>query len=77
MSLTSKASGTAVSSYTTDLIAAKTDMTPEEEHAIKWSAASLYGGGADTVRFFFAFVCNPLTLIVLSLCPQSTLFSLP
>lgn len=43
-------SGTAVSSYTTSLLQAKTDVTPEEENAIKWTAGSLYGGGADTVR---------------------------
>lgn len=47
----SQTSGTAVSSYTTDLLAAKSDVTPEEENAIKWSAASLYGGGADTVGY--------------------------
>lgn len=25
-------------------------LTPEEEHIIKWTAGSLYTGGADTVR---------------------------
>jgi hypothetical protein len=28
----------------------KKRLTPDEEHAIKWTALSLYGGGADTVR---------------------------
>jgi cytochrome P450 len=40
--------GTAVASYTTNLLQAKQNLSSEEEHAIKWSAASLYGGGADT-----------------------------
>lgn len=40
------------------------NLGPEEEHAIKWSAASLYAGGADTsvstvVAFFLAMSINP------------------
>ena len=38
------------------------DLTPETEYNIKWSAASLYTGGADTVRIFMSrFLCSRLT----------------
>ncbi|KIY45954.1 cytochrome P450 [Fistulina hepatica ATCC 64428] len=41
------AAGTAIPSYTSNLLASK-DLTVDDEHDIKWSAASLYSGGADT-----------------------------
>ncbi|PPQ96482.1 hypothetical protein CVT26_010476 [Gymnopilus dilepis] len=41
------AAGTAEISFTSRLLEAS-DISPEEEHDIKWSAASLYSGGADT-----------------------------
>jgi hypothetical protein len=41
--------GTAVPSYVSELLENK-EITPEMEYNIKWSAASFYSGGADTVR---------------------------
>ncbi|KAF8909685.1 cytochrome P450 [Gymnopilus junonius] len=41
------AAGTAEVSFTSRLLEAD-DISPDEEHDIKWSAASLYSGGADT-----------------------------
>ena len=38
----------AVPCYTSQLLDSK-DITPETAYNIKWSAASLYAGGADTV----------------------------
>lgn len=43
------ASGNHSHSYTSALLG-KGDVTGEKEHIVKWSAASLYAGGADTVR---------------------------
>ena len=40
-------SGTAVPSFASHLL--EEDHTPETEHRVKWTAAALYGGGADTV----------------------------
>jgi hypothetical protein len=38
-------------SYVSKLLAQNDgNLSAEEEHMLKWSAASLYGGGADTVR---------------------------
>ncbi|KAG6333885.1 hypothetical protein ID866_5198 [Astraeus odoratus] len=50
-------------SFTSDLLQGKT-LTEEEEHIIKWSAASLYSGGADTTvsaiyGFFLAMTLFP------------------
>ncbi|EGO01616.1 hypothetical protein SERLA73DRAFT_166166 [Serpula lacrymans var. lacrymans S7.3] len=41
------AAGIAPPSFTSNLLDAKS-LSAEEEHVIKWSAASLYSGGADT-----------------------------
>ncbi|KAI6033982.1 cytochrome P450 [Pisolithus microcarpus] len=41
------AAGIAPKSFTSNLLEGRT-LTEEEEHNIKWSAASLYSGGADT-----------------------------
>jgi len=41
------AAGTAVPSFTSELLDGE-EVTPEAEYNIKWSAASLYSGGADT-----------------------------
>ncbi|OJA19251.1 hypothetical protein AZE42_05985 [Rhizopogon vesiculosus] len=41
------AAGTAPKSFTSNLLEDRT-LSEEEEHIIKWSAASLYSGGADT-----------------------------
>lgn len=59
--------GSAVPSFTQELMESKpsfTDFTEEEEETIKWTAASLYSGGADTTvsaiaTFFLAMVMNP------------------
>lgn len=56
--------GTAVPSFTQELMESKTSFTEEEEETIKWTAASLYSGGADTTvsaiaTFFLAMVMNP------------------
>ena len=40
--------GTAASSYVSNLLSVD-DLTTEDEENIKWTAASLYAGGADTV----------------------------
>ncbi|KAG0709796.1 cytochrome P450 [Suillus ampliporus] len=41
------AAGIAPRSFTSDLLDGRT-LSAKEDHAVKWSAASLYGGGADT-----------------------------
>ena len=41
---TFQAMGTAVPSFTTTLLESTANVKPEDEHAIKWAAASLYGG---------------------------------
>ncbi|KAH7931262.1 cytochrome P450 [Leucogyrophana mollusca] len=41
------AAGIAPKSFTSNLLEGKT-LTAEEDHVVKWSAASLYSGGADT-----------------------------
>ncbi|CAA7266287.1 unnamed protein product [Cyclocybe aegerita] len=56
--------GTAEVSFTSRLLGEESDLTPEREHDIKWSAASLYSGGADTTvaaiyAFFLAMVLHP------------------
>ncbi|KAJ3503676.1 hypothetical protein NLJ89_g8327 [Agrocybe chaxingu] len=57
--------GTAEVSFVSRLLEAEgADLTPEREHEIKWSAASLYSGGADTTvssiyAFFLAMVLFP------------------
>ncbi|EJD06297.1 cytochrome P450 oxidoreductase [Fomitiporia mediterranea MF3/22] len=66
------ASGVAEPSYVSALLE-KYDkegtgvLTPEQEHAIKWSASSLYTGGADTTvsaiqAFFLAMLLHPHVL---------------
>ncbi|KAF8961871.1 cytochrome P450 [Flammula alnicola] len=55
--------GTAEVSFTSRLLEAP-NLTAAEDHDIKWSAASLYSGGADTTvasicAFFLAMVLNP------------------
>ncbi|KAK7692050.1 hypothetical protein QCA50_005455 [Cerrena zonata] len=55
--------GTALPSYTKNLLETET-LTPEKEDNIKWSAASMYGGGADTTvsaiySFFLAMTMYP------------------
>ncbi|KAL1666579.1 cytochrome P450 [Schizophyllum commune] len=40
--------GTAESSFTSNILEARKDITTDEEFDLKWSAASLYSGGADT-----------------------------
>ncbi|EIM85531.1 cytochrome P450 [Stereum hirsutum FP-91666 SS1] len=57
------AKGTAESSFSSNLLDSK-QLTPEEEDIVKWSAASLYGGGADTsvssvYSFFLAMTLFP------------------
>ncbi|KAJ3509592.1 hypothetical protein NLJ89_g5142 [Agrocybe chaxingu] len=56
--------GTAESSVTSRLLDETAELTPEREHDIKWSAASMYGGGADTtmpsiIALFLAMVLYP------------------
>ncbi|KIL00286.1 hypothetical protein PAXRUDRAFT_821829 [Paxillus rubicundulus Ve08.2h10] len=41
------AAGTAPESFVSNLLQGRT-LSQEEDHIVKWSAASLYGGGADT-----------------------------
>ncbi|KAG0702303.1 cytochrome P450 [Suillus ampliporus] len=41
------AAGIALKSFTSNLLEGHT-LSAEEEHVVKWSAASLYGGGTDT-----------------------------
>jgi hypothetical protein len=43
-----QAAGTAPPSFTANLLE-EPDLTPEKDFDIKWSAGSLYSGGADTV----------------------------
>ncbi|KLO18912.1 cytochrome P450 oxidoreductase OrdA-like protein [Schizopora paradoxa] len=55
--------GCAGSSYTRELLEVS-DGTPEFEHMVKWSASSLYTGGAETSvgtiqTFFLAMLLNP------------------
>ncbi|KAG6333886.1 hypothetical protein ID866_5199 [Astraeus odoratus] len=57
------AAGIAPKSFTSDLLQGRT-LTEEEEHNIKWSAASLYSAGADTTvsavyGFFLAMTLFP------------------
>ncbi|KAJ3563157.1 hypothetical protein NP233_g9122 [Leucocoprinus birnbaumii] len=48
------AKGIAKPSFTADLLG-NSDVDAGQEFDIKWSAGSLYGGGADTSRLFYAF----------------------
>lgn len=43
------ASGRDTSSITCNLLGGEHDRAPEDEHIAKWTAVSLYAGGADTV----------------------------
>jgi len=57
--------GMAVPSLTSELLSSK-EVTPEVEFNIKWAAASLYAGGADTVvssahSFYLAVMIYPET----------------
>jgi cytochrome P450 len=57
------ASGTAEMSFTSRLLDSP-NITTDEEHDVKWSAASLYSGGADTTvsaiyAIFLAIVLHP------------------
>ncbi|PPR03414.1 hypothetical protein CVT24_012709 [Panaeolus cyanescens] len=61
------ASGTAEPSLTSRLLSENVELTSEREHEIKWSAASMYSGGADTTvssiySFFLAMVLFPETM---------------
>ncbi|KZS97116.1 cytochrome P450 [Sistotremastrum niveocremeum HHB9708] len=62
------ANGIVRPSFTRDLLVEKgPNLSPEEEMTIKWAAASLYSGGADTVSsalssFFLAMTQNPRAL---------------
>ena len=47
------ATGSHTPSFTSALLE-KGNLTPEEEFNVKWSALSLYTGGADTVNFHSA-----------------------
>ena len=52
---TPKAAGTAIPSYTSELLS-RENLDAETESNIKWSAASLYAGGGDTtVSFLHSF----------------------
>ncbi|OBZ76387.1 O-methylsterigmatocystin oxidoreductase [Grifola frondosa] len=56
------AAGTAIPSFTSANL--EGNVTPEREQLVKWAAASLYAGGADTTvsainTFFLAMTCNP------------------
>ncbi|KZS88921.1 cytochrome P450 [Sistotremastrum niveocremeum HHB9708] len=59
------AAGTAHPSFTRELLEDKgSSITAEENHTIKWAAASLYSGGADTTvsaiyTLFLAMTLNP------------------
>ena len=76
-----QAAGTDIPNFTSNNL--EGDITPEREHLIKNVAASLYSGGADTVRL--ASLCAPTHAhVVASLlavinchrrCPRSTLSS--
>ncbi|KAL1661014.1 cytochrome P450 [Schizophyllum commune] len=50
--------GTAEPSFTTNLLDARKNITPDEEFDLKWSAASLYSGGADTTVAFINAFCR-------------------
>jgi len=55
--------GTAIPSFTSELLSSN-KLTAEAEYTIKWSAASLYSGGADTVvssisSFYLLMVLHP------------------
>ncbi|KAL1725011.1 cytochrome P450 [Schizophyllum commune] len=54
--------GTAEPSFTANLLDACKSITPDEEFDLKWSAASLYSGGADTtvasINAFFRFMAS-------------------
>ncbi|KAG0702304.1 cytochrome P450 [Suillus ampliporus] len=55
--------GIAHKSFTSDLLEGRT-LSAEEEHVVKWSAATMYGGGADTTvstvySFFLAMTLYP------------------
>ncbi|KAG1840822.1 cytochrome P450 [Suillus subalutaceus] len=57
------AAGTALKSFSSDLLKGRT-VTAEEDHVVKWSAASLFSGGADTTvsaiySFFLAMTLFP------------------
>ncbi|KAG1779292.1 cytochrome P450 [Suillus placidus] len=57
------AAGTALKSFTSDLLEGRT-LTAEEDHDVKWSAISLFSGGADTsisslYSFFLAMTLFP------------------
>ncbi|KAG1855207.1 cytochrome P450 [Suillus subalutaceus] len=57
------ADGTAPMSFTSNLLEG-CDLSAEEEHTVKWSAVSLYGGGSDTTvsaiySFFLAMTLFP------------------
>ncbi|EGN99071.1 hypothetical protein SERLA73DRAFT_181862 [Serpula lacrymans var. lacrymans S7.3] len=57
------AAGVAPSSFVSNLLE-ESNLTAHEEHVIKWSAASLYSGGADTTvsaiySFFLAMILYP------------------
>ncbi|THG92858.1 hypothetical protein EW145_g8562 [Phellinidium pouzarii] len=57
------ASGTAIPSYTSSLLESG-NLSAEDEFSVKWSAASLYSGGADTTVssiycFFLAMTLYP------------------
>jgi hypothetical protein len=49
-----QAKGTAYPSYTSGLLE-KGGLSEEEEFIVKWSAASMYSGGADTVRAVYSY----------------------
>jgi cytochrome P450 len=60
------ANGTAAPSFSQELLESKpaSAFSTEEEETIKWTAASLYSGGADTTvsaisTFFLAMAMNP------------------
>ncbi|KAJ8590892.1 cytochrome P450 [Rhizopogon salebrosus TDB-379] len=57
------AAGIAPKSFTSDLLEGRT-LSAEEDHVVKWSAASMYAGGADTTvssiySFFLAMTLSP------------------
>jgi hypothetical protein len=59
-----QAAGTAEPSFTAKLLEVES-LSADEEDVIKWAAASLYSGGADTVRVlcFSTFNHDILTLM--------------
>jgi hypothetical protein len=50
-----QAAGIAPKSFTSNLLEGRT-LSAEEDHIVKWSAASLYSGGADTVSPLFTYL---------------------